>query len=172
MARAPSSALVSASASPVSQGCTPRLPSQASFPQKGAPPSGVCQTSIAPGLTLGSQSLQSPSAGVQPSPSMSAFMSVTTQFVPEPVLPTVPTPLPIEMLMLPPAPVPVSPGPVVPGPVAPEPVWPAPPEAPVAPVKTLLPAEHAAASAMGAAIRYRLRLVLRSILRPASEGWL
>src|SRR5580704_9032392 len=155
MVRAPSSALTSSSASPVSQGCTPLLPSQASFPQKGAPPSGVCQTSIAPGLTLGSQSLQSPSAGVQPSPSMSAFMSVTTQFVPEPVVPT-PVTLPIEML--PPVFVPV-----LPGPAAPEPAAPAPPALPEL-VNELPAAEHAAPSAMGAKIRRRVRLELRSIL--------
>src|SRR5579859_8071466 len=84
MAFAPSAATTSSSASPVSHGIalSPGLPSQSSSPQVGAPPSAlVCRTSMAPGFTLGSQSLQSPPLGVQPSLSMSPFGSVTWQFV-------------------------------------------------------------------------------------------
>ncbi len=62
---------------------------------------------MAPGLTFGSQSLQSPCAGVQPSMSMSAFMSVTLQWVgppplpPSPKVPTVASPGRLPLLLPP-----------------------------------------------------------------------
>src|SRR5271170_1964105 len=82
MALAPSAGSTSASTRPVSQGTGgSNLPSQFASISGPRPPSGpgTGTTSMAPGLTLGSQSLQSPWAGDQPSLSMSAFMSVTTQ---------------------------------------------------------------------------------------------
>src|SRR5262249_37470296 len=86
-ALAPLTALGSATARPLSQGCgtLPALPSQSSSPST-MPPSPVWMVSTAPGLTLGSQSLQSPCIGVQPSPSMSALGSVTVQGTPVLVL--------------------------------------------------------------------------------------
>src|SRR5580704_11064925 len=66
MAFAASAGFTSASASPWSQGIalSPGLPEQSSSPQTGVPPSGAgWSVSIAPGFTLGSQSLQSPAFG-------------------------------------------------------------------------------------------------------------
>src|SRR6185312_11880043 len=90
MALAPSIGVRSVRASPWSHGfaLSPGLFEQSSSPQKPAPPSaGWCQVSIAPGFTLGSQSLQSPAFGVQPSLSMSAFLLVTLHVPPPELLP-------------------------------------------------------------------------------------
>ena len=159
MACAPLFGSTSASWSPVSQGVGGSyFPLQSLSTLLGSP-----ATSTAPGFTLGSQSLQSPWAGVQPSPSMSASMFVTSQALPEPVLVAddAPDPTP-EAKLTPPAPwlldmVPPFPavGPL-PMPPAPDPeelvnVWP-----PVA--------EHAAVSAQSPTIRPRLGWMLRNML--------
>ena len=75
MAFAASPGATSSSASPVSHGAGGSyVPSQSWSTWLGSP-----GRSKAPGLTVGSQSLQSPSAGLHPSPSMSRFGLVTTQ---------------------------------------------------------------------------------------------
>ena len=79
MALAPSAATTSSRARPWSHGfaLSPGIPLQSSSPQTGGPPSVCCRTSTAPGFTFGSQSLQSPWFGVQPSLSMSSSGVVT-----------------------------------------------------------------------------------------------
>src|ERR1700730_4295639 len=90
------------------------LPSQLLSAAGMMPPSGpACAgVSMAPGFTFGSQSLQSPWAGVQPSPSMSLLTSTTLQGVPTmPPLPTLPTKVlpPSPPLVRAPAPLPEAP---------------------------------------------------------------
>src|SRR4051795_12625275 len=99
MALAPLLGSVSASARLSSQvGRTlSTMPSQSSSAAGGTPPSmlAVAMTSIAPGLTLGSQSLQSPSLAVQPSPSPSTSGSwLQGPGTPEPEVGTKPPPPP------------------------------------------------------------------------------
>src|SRR5215831_9721084 len=84
------------------------LPLQSESTGSVMPPSpfGPIGTSTAPGFTLGSQSLQSPCAGVNPSPSPSLFGSFCAQLPmsppPEPNLP--PKPGPLDEIVDPPAP--------------------------------------------------------------------
>src|SRR5271170_5401636 len=81
MALAPSAGSTSASARPMSQGTGgSNVILQSERTSTPMPPSGrvTGTTSTAPGLTLGSQSLQSPWFGVQPSMSMSTSGFVTT----------------------------------------------------------------------------------------------
>src|SRR5262245_46523697 len=106
---AASSGSMSATSRPVSQGGSTSSISPLQFSSKGSPPLGV-GTSTAFGFWFGSQSSQSPSSGVNPSPSTSSVGPPGVHVVMPPV-PLPPTPPSIDR---PPMPVlPAGPAPPV-----------------------------------------------------------